>query len=149
MDGTKTQTRRLVKPGETDNIEIALELASAVGGGLRGVCEIDTVYTGWDNHRIKWQVGKTYAIQPGRTTKAIGRIRITEIRQERLWDMTVDDALDEGVFAIPYSALSVRFAKLWDTIHTKPGTRYDDNPEVWVLEFELVKRDKSRKAVRG
>lgn len=30
------------------------------------------------------------------------------------------------------------YAKLWQSIHTKPGTRWEDDPLVWVLCFELV-----------
>lgn len=31
------------------------------------------------------------------------------------------------------------YEELWNESHTTPGTRWEDNPLVWVLEFELVK----------
>jgi hypothetical protein len=144
LDGLKTQTRRLIKPGEW--IDVSDPPNPRV------------VQMGKDGKlRTKWQVGKTYAVQPGRTKKAIGRIRITGIRRERLQDITEEDALAEGCEGLwnpmrgyynfreaptdttlfgKYS--KDHFKQLWDSIHTKPGTRWDDNPEVWVLEFEVI-----------
>ncbi|MFA4974630.1 MAG: ASCH domain-containing protein [bacterium] len=106
-------------------------------------------------------VGRTYAVQPGRGKPAVGRIRITAIRQQRVQDITAEDALAEGLvcpdcnngWITVYSATDMfgcsevecghaglidEYAQLWDTIHTKPGTRWADNPLVWVLEFERV-----------
>jgi len=97
---------------------------------------------------------KTYAVQPGRGKKAVGRIRITNIRRERLQDITPEDCRKEGldpiqrvsdrVTLIPdldlaNDILRLQFHKLWNTIYVKTGKRFEDNPEVWVLEFELVK----------
>jgi hypothetical protein len=31
------------------------------------------------------------------------------------------------------------FIELWDRINTHKGTRWTENPNVWVLTFELVK----------
>ena len=61
LSGDKTQTRRIVKWDE-----------SLVRPPL-------TVIT---PDRAKYQVGKTYAVQPARTKKGIARIQITGIRHE-------------------------------------------------------------------
>lgn len=140
LDGTKTQTRRLVKPGEGFN--------AFPSGWIKDVRVYpDLPLPHSMIGKIKWAVGRDYAVQPGRGKKAVGRIRITGIRQERVQDITTADAIAEGVpeqtatYTHPvYRSLSVAaYAKLWDAIHTKPGETWNDNPSVWVLEFELVR----------
>ena len=68
LDGTKTQTRRPVKEGD-EGVELQGSIAAVFAH--RG-------------SKLKWQVGRTYAVQPGRGKKAVGRIRIIKIRRERL-----------------------------------------------------------------
>lgn len=146
LDGTKTQTRRPVKPGEVGVIRPAnkpLEFASVMAGyGLR----------------IKWQVGNDYAVQPGRGKKAVGRIRITKIRRERLQEISAADVYAEGTeqFARDWNQyiaddyrkrawrcfkrgnLEMAFKFMWNSLYRKPYC-WKDNPEVWVLEFEVAK----------
>lgn len=126
LDGTKTQARRIVESGDT--------LVEVLGA-------VRSYSPSYPNGRIKWQEGKTYAVQPGRGQKEVRRIRITAIRRERLQDISEYDAGEEGMpgpsFNHPFTFAAV-FADLWDSIHTKPGTRWEDSPDVWVLEFELV-----------
>ena len=50
--------------------------------------------------RVQWEIGRTYAVQPGRGKPAVARIRITNIRQERLCDITAADARAEGFSGI-------------------------------------------------
>jgi hypothetical protein len=142
LDGSKSETRRIVKPGEWLSDESALGVPVAV-------YKKPIPY-----ERLKWQVGRTYAIQPGRGQKAVGRIRLLNIRQERLQDITELEAKAEGVKPYFYPVkISVTprgleqggylnyikpYRLLWNTIHTKRGERWDDNPLCWVLRFELV-----------
>lgn len=142
LNGTKTKTRRLVKPEHIKagalNVLIAYVYTRPdYGGGFLG-------------DRKLWQVGNTYAVQPGRGQKAIGRIRITAIRQEKLQDISEEDAVAEGMRGV-YQYFSwgdvyeggdppiEEYRKLWDSIHTKPGTRWQDNPNVFVLSFKLFR----------
>ena len=132
-DGTKTQTRRLVK--ETDEI-------------LDWTAKPWMTTTIFRNNRIlweTWQSEKTYAIQSGRGKKGNGRFRITKIRKETLQSITEADAKAEGVPKIVRTTsawfrneATVSFQQLWNSIHKKPGDRWDSNPEVWVLEIEPV-----------
>ena len=124
-DGTKTQTRRLVKEGDC-----------GYGGGKGEIHSVGAM------NRWKWQVGKTYAIQSGRGKKGNGRFCIVKIRKENLQSITEADAKAEGVWKLyrcpqwlPDEAIK-SFMELWNSIHNKPGTRWEDNPEVWVLEIE-------------
>lgn len=72
----KSQTRRLVKPNENLIVQ-------------NGVCRVVT------DTRTVYQVGKTYAVQPGRGKKSVGRILITNIRREQVDFIDDLDALAE------------------------------------------------------
>jgi len=183
LDGTKTQTRRLVKEGEFIQSGPDDKLTVYIDGGFAFAGKYPYL-----NSREKWAVGHTYAVQPGRGKPAIwwrpdgtttltpldeylqktdgvratwgpkvkrwmlehgyieARIRITDIRRERLQNVSEEDAYQElGSSAIPppNSTDLIYFPKkqfevLWDSINKKPGTRWADNPEVWALKFELV-----------
>jgi len=148
LDSTKTQTRRLVKEGDYgwvcgDNGKkpplLQLSHSEVISGG-----------------RLRWQRGRTYAVQPGRGKKAVGRIRITGIRRERLQSISFRDRRAEGIERAPQIGKDTEtiretvnmmerhaFACLWDSIHKKRGVCWADNPEVWVLEFEAVAQERT------
>lgn len=108
LNGTKTQTRRLVKAGEQLTAD--------------GVC-IRTA-----RGRRLYQVGKTYAVQPARGKRAVARIRVTRLRCEDVGDISAEDAHAEG-FASPCA-----FLEAWRAIH---GTKADLSARVWVICFQL------------
>ena len=177
IDGTKTQTRRIVKPGERflfdddDHEHIVLD----------------------PNNRLKWQVGRDYAVSPGRGLPGVLwqpgyntyymrhegiwipsmwkgdiyvpdytryelerkgweplRIVITAIRREALQDISPEDVRAEGIWCdVDHDPLDIGFSRdlhnqdvyrqLWNDINTRKGTRWEDNPDVWVIEFEVVR----------
>jgi hypothetical protein len=79
---------------------------------------------------------------------------LTEVSIERVCDISEADAIAEGLvskeiddrikYGLPSYAdrqfrLNPRnvFAQLWNGINNKPGTKFSDNPWVWVLKFEV------------
>lgn len=147
LDGSKTQTRRIVKPEHN------------MAGALPTFIPNIYVRVGIAGHRKIYEVGKTYAVCPGRGKSALGRIRITSIRQERVQDITPADAWaeigdldhnplhEEYIVANQRNELTEKFGEeyacyiyrwMWNRIHLKKGERWEDNPVVWVLEFELA-----------
>jgi len=148
MYGVKTQTRRIKKDHERGRY-----------GALGTINAVEHATTG----RVKWAVGRDYAVQPGRGESSIMRIRITAIRLERLQEISEADAKAEGMTRserlkfdaqqgikskmivkgggghfLPTLSAQDCFRLLWSEIHTRVGTRWEDNPQVWVLEFELA-----------
>ncbi len=122
LSGKKTQTRRQVKhgqsiielyadPNEPDEIGCVVD-----GGGKRDV--------------KKWRVGNTYAIQPGRGKKGVGRVRILSIRLERFCDISQADAVAEG-FTDP--------AGFYAKIRELYGDDFDLSQPCWCLTFELIR----------
>jgi hypothetical protein len=80
------------------------------------------------NGRTKWQVGATYAVQPGRGQSQIARIQLTRITRQRISRITNAQARAEGF------ADRQAFLKTWQTIHGSDSV----DQAVWVIEFELV-----------
>lgn len=60
-------------------------------------------------------------------------LEITNIRVERVQDITAGDTVKEGV-------TGMSFQPLWDSINAKRGYSWQSNPWVWVIEFRQVKK---------
>jgi hypothetical protein len=117
LAGRKTHTRRPAKGGE------ALVMSSSF-------CVYKDYFS--DTARLKWEVGRTYAVQPGRGKRAVARFLLKNLRQEVVSHITEEDAIAEG-----FDNREEFFAK-WRELYD--GTEFDlkHNPNVWVLEFEVV-----------
>lgn len=67
------------------------------------------------------------------------RLRIISIRVERLRDISNNDAWCEGVSDSPEYNCRALFFDLWEKINgEKEGCSVNDNPWVWVIEFEKL-----------
>lgn len=153
LTGEKVQTRRLVKPRQIFEERTEFGLPPAVF----------TVSNASDPRpKVLYEVGKTYAVQPGRGKAAVARIRILSIRREDVREISDEDVRAEGFSS------AARFFDTWVCMHDKklaqeighwfvarrvavdsesaaniyywqmrerPTERYD----AWVLTFELVK----------
>jgi hypothetical protein len=132
VSGQKTQNRRLVQEGDYaafDEDNPARPIAKVIRTADAGV------------PKVLFEVGKIYSVQPGIAKKTVGNIRLIAIRRERLHDLSDADALKEspvtsaGEVADAETA-SKTFRETWNNMYAMPGDRWEDNPEVWVLEFE-------------
>jgi hypothetical protein len=94
---------------------------------------------------IKWRP----SIHMPRTAARIF-LRVTNVRVERLWDITLEGIEHEGLYCEPpytkehyaYApGMRIHWIKLWDSLNAKRGYGWDTNPWVWVIEFERVKVD--------
>lgn len=160
IEGRKTQTRRIVKPGHgCGKIAAGTPLEfMPVGYGWGDIVAVRS-----KSGRDIYAVGKTYAVQPGRGQKAVARIRITSIRREDVRYISEADAIAEGFFD------TFAFLWTWTQMHDKPawnanqktdfsdgdesgithhpdawmswlkGTRPAKCYDAWVLTFEVVR----------
>lgn len=79
--------------------------------------------------------------------KWISRItlEVTAVRDERLQDISEEDAKAEGVtpslvgFDLDHLKYRAGFQMLWDSINAKRGYDWNSNPWVWVTETEPIK----------
>lgn len=85
-------------------------------------------------------------------------LKITDVRVERVQEISEEDALAEGVghgftmnagypdyqhikngvCEVTHDDPRMSFASLWDSINAKRGFGWDANPYVWVIPFERV-----------
>ncbi len=149
VNGTKTQTRRIMKPGERlvwnddDNYH---HIVLTPGG------------------RVKWRVGQDYAVVPkrgyhgvhydietriiyghgyeplGEASKPSGiivplRYKILSIHHEPLQDISEKNARAEGLNGFGNARLG--YSRLWESINGPCS--WDDNPAVWVIKFEVLR----------
>lgn len=95
------------------------------------------------SERGKWRPGrfmpKAGHFWPSRIT-----LEITDVRVERVRQITAQDALAEGIErpglgVVPTGQRCVeRFATLWDSINAPRGFSWESNPWVWALSFHRV-----------
>ncbi|RQM44476.1 hypothetical protein EHZ19_28315 [Paraburkholderia bannensis] len=64
-------------------------------------------------------------------------LEVTGVRVERLQQINEADAEAEGFGTGPYYTPRGNFSNLWECI-AKPGSHWDANPWVWVVEFKRV-----------
>lgn len=69
-------------------------------------------------------------------------LEITDIRVERVQDISEDDARAEGVIndpVVPWVDQPITwFSRLWNSINEKRSYGWDVNPWVWVVTFRVV-----------
>lgn len=124
--GLKWHSRRLVKEGDRAIVE---------DGKIVAVKRRTQYSRVQDEYRIVYRVGFRYAVCAGRGKKHTCRRKLLAIYRENVWKISAEDIVAEGV-AGEEAWLHSRFGEVWDGIHTKPGTRFRDEPEVWALVSE-------------
>jgi len=90
-------------------------------------------------------------------------LKVTNVRVERLQDITEEDAIAEGISWLDEACYSNNgwtptlydpdsggspvfrdgFAALWDNLNAKRGYSWESNPWVWVYEFERISKDEA------
>ena len=82
------------------------------------------------------------------------RLKVTDVRVERLHDITTEQILKEGLYIdknfqaredVKETGLHLHFMKLWDsTVNKQDLDKYgwNANPFVWVIEFERCEKSK-------
>lgn len=126
FDGQKTQTRRIMKPQPDDR-------------GPRASIERRS-FEDWHGKPIEMQYELCDELRIRETDLWI---KITDVRVERLWDISEEDAKAEGTERMALDDLggSCRthkrgFQSLWESIHGEGA--WEANPWVWVYDFRRI-----------
>jgi hypothetical protein len=76
-------------------------------------------------------------------------LHVEDVRVERVQEITEEDAAAEGAehrtalgkASVPNLTARCQFEVLWDSLHTKPGHRWEDNPHVVAVTFRVEHRN--------
>ena len=64
-------------------------------------------------------------------------LELTAVRVERVQQITMGDAVAEGILGDNYMARD-NYRELWNSLNAKRGFEWDSNPWVWVIEFRRI-----------
>lgn len=94
----------------------------------------------------RWHAMRHYRKKRGATVPPIHMprwasrltLRLTDVRVQRVQEITEDDAIAEGI-PRAYPIAKVEFQDLWDDINAERGYPWPSNPWVWALSFEVIR----------
>ena len=143
----------LYQPGDILWVRETWGMASDLLGAVPG-----PVYMAdYSNFELQKLREKGYRWKPSiHMPREIARIflKVTGVRVERLQDLTLKDAEMEGID--PRRPMFTDFVHLWDSTipkHPNKFKRYpyywEDNPWVWVIEFEQISKEEATRLCHG
>jgi uncharacterized protein YhfF len=173
LEGRKTQTRGLIDVDISNNFDCdpdgtAIAYMNPETGDIYNPLEIapyqlgDILYVRETWNRNPFKTGTSYAYRASKETwffrdmkwkssscmpKEVARIflKVTDVRVERVQDITEEDAKAEGVNGIvDIFFKSIRnghilfFSDMWNKLYEKKGYSWDTNPWIWIREFERI-----------
>ena len=95
---------------------------------------------------VKWKPAQHMKQEHSRLT-----LEITDVKVERLADISEGDAIAEGLplskefkdrYYTPennYAVAKIAFMRWWNATHKKPEEKFDANSFVWVVDFKINK----------
>ena len=153
LENRKLNTRRIVKPHTKpparvgDILWVRETWEEWTGGYVYKAWTSPFLQPGYYRGCMRWRPSIHMPKEAARIF-----LRVTDVRVERLQDMTLDDFLNEGIsirdeaFNDPENAYMQSkeiFIHIWNsTINKKQHNLYgwDANPWVWVIEFERCEK---------
>lgn len=179
LEGRKTQTRRIVSanavrlpngapflveapygvPGDRIWCKETLEHSEDGRWCYRANPSSDLpVYRNTPFEQMKWLVSRKKPVCPSvHMPRWASRLtlELTEVRVQRLQDISKEDAIAEGIAVFPLQSADdpsawyqsspgvhqersaqISYAALWDSLNAKRGYPWDSNPWVWAYTFK-------------
>ena len=142
----KTQTRRVGErqPAEVgDVIRVREAHCITQAGAWDAECVVNPedasqacyYRAGWKGEgRIRWRPGM---YMPRWASRIF--LEVTSVRQERLHDITEEDARQEGVGVREGQSAVGAFEELWRSVYSSGGKEWEANPMVWRVEFRAAR----------
>lgn len=106
-----------------------------------------------DANKMIFDVGQNYRLadysikwkSPYYMTKTIARLwlEVTDVKAERLQNISEEDAKAEGCGCDGAMNYKHRFKRLWDSLNAKRGFGWKTNPYVWVYTFRSTNETNS------
>jgi len=88
-----------------------------------------------EEHEVKWKPAQHMKQEHSRLFPLIKKIRV-----EKLSEISESDCCEEGFGAsFLRDCKRPRFIESWNATHKKPEEKFEANPWVWVVNFEVVK----------
>jgi hypothetical protein len=164
LAGKKSQTRRIVKQDPQGKIPFTDELPCPYGhtGDFLWVRETFAQYPdgfifkadfpddGFGSGIVNLKTGDNYPLvwkpsihMPRKASRLL--LEITELRIERLNNISESDAIDEGATPsmvggdLDYLKYRAGFQTLWNSINAERGYSWESNPFVWVVSFQIAR----------
>ncbi len=156
LDGRKTQTRRLATSKPMQRVRSGdLLWVREAWRAPRSVDHLAPRNLSWRDDRVWHEADRDNCDQHGKQRPGMFMPRwasrltltVTETRTLPLIWIDRGDAMAEGC---PFLNMAKGpdprhwYADLWNSLHTKPGKRWDDNPDVIVLTFTVEHRNIDR-----
>ena len=153
LKGYKTQTRRPIKE-DTTLLEAAIRMQNSGTKALAYALAYEDLVD-----KAKYKVGEIVEAvecahayvgpEYGESERPFAKIRVVNIRVERLRDISEEDAVAEGVprhmlrISRQSHSAAKRFADtIWKPLPYPPEYQWDANPWVWVIEVEVVQGER-------
>lgn len=145
LEGRKTQTRRVINPRKSvmercpygkvgDRLWVRETFKIADSVTVNGIAPVlyKADCSGFALANIdRWESPMFMPRKLSRIT-----LEITDIRVERVQDITAQEAIAEGV-RDEYEPISM-YRELWQKLNAKRGYPWEKNPWVWVISFKVV-----------
>lgn len=169
LEGYKTQTRRVINPQPMAGLRESVFVRSGIEDGhgrevkpkylpgdvlyvretwnevfgFDGITHVRYIYKQQCPSHIHWRPS---IFMPRKAARIF--LRTTDVRAEKVQEITEEDAYAEGVItnaAVKVSSYVFWFESLWNRFNYKRGYGWDANPWVWVYTFELITREEALK----
>ena len=134
-------TRPLLSEGETTkHLKFNADMLRLVEAGLKTQTR-RPVLSKYGREVFPYGIPGDIVRVPGSDFKA----KIISVDVERLQEISDSDVLSEGVpfpddgEAYDREQIKTTFSRMWNSIYAAKGFGWDENPWVWVIEFEAVK----------
>ena len=85
------------------------------------------------SNSVKWKPATHMKEEQSRIT-----LEITDVRVERLQEISEEDCKAEGAELLPYCRYRHDFVILWNSIYDKKGYGWDKNCWCWVYTFKVI-----------